>query len=258
VALSFRALDPLALTRNDGVMGITGGVNIGLPAVSEDLGRPVFAGLLQGISAPLASILSQSASSTTPSSTLPIDGAGTPQLYSNGSNWRGRSVTFFPPAGGSGVHATRHYSIPTNQNRDDFIAAAGAAVLRRTPTTAGQTIVLIGYFRFLQPLLTAGTGFVPQVLLDPLGSFGAPIPLTITGVMDDPANPELTNPPTLPLLYPPGFSLPLQPGFRPFEGVVTLHTSPLPPSYVVGATIDVGVVFPSGMILVPNALTVVP
>lgn len=245
VMMHYVLLSPLAANDNDAVAGITPGQGIDPSPVSRNLSRLAFS------DSPSASLLMQNRFSTVGPVTSQLQVNGATQVYHNGSQWNARTLGFFPPTGGPGVNANLYHSIASSDNPNDlrrafsqFLPTPQSFILRN-PGPGGQTLFLAGYFRYL-----FRAGFSPVVLLDPLAQFGAPQPLQILGVMENPP------PPTIPPASP--SPQPVLPGFRDFEGLVIRNVLQLPSSIPSGASISIGVLFqaPTGLLILPNALTV--
>lgn len=233
ILLDHVQLDRVSLTNNDAIVGITPGFGLDTNPVSRDLGGLRFGNGIQ------SSLLLQHNSAGGFASQLGV-ASGAPQIYHNGSGVAGRDLAFFPP-NSAGIQANKPFAIPSNPNPDDVQGIVGPNTLSASGG-AGQALLFSGYFRYLFSGPT-----MAQVILDPIGAAGfGPVPLQIQSIMD----PQAIGFPVT--------SVPLQPGFRSFEGLNVVVSTALPP--VGGSTlVDVLFIFgDGGTFLLPGAVNIMP
>ena len=218
VLIQNRVLDPTAFFGNDLVIGITAGNDLDPTPLNLDLGEENFA------PNPFDSLFEQhrrNATGTTLSE-LPVVSGG-PALFNDGFTVRERSIAFMPP-----VNAMSGYvAIPTISKPN-----AAQSLVNSIVPLSGGTATIIGQFKYFG-IVSPSSG---NVVLDPNG---LAITLTVNGVLDS----SNSHP----------MALPLQTGFRDFEGL-EVQVPPLP--LVTGTTLDIEVNFDNGeTILIPGALT---
>lgn len=234
ILLDHTQFDRFTNSNNDSLVGITPGMGLDGAPVSRDLGGLRFGNVNA------SSLLMQHNSSGVFATQLTVSSGGATQIYHNGGGLSGRDLAFFP-ASIAGTQANKPFAIPSNPNPDDVQGVVGQNTLSVTGGGA-QTLVLSGYFRYM----FAGT-VAPQVILDPSGTAGfGPFAMQIQSIMDD----QVVSFPVI--------SVPVQPGFRNFEGLIVGLQGPLP---AVGAptVVDVQVVFgDSGNFLLPGAVIIIP
>ena len=235
IMIDYGRLDGVAARGNDSVIGISPGMGLDPQARSRDLGRPQIAdstfGALLGQENRFGTLTAVNA--------LPVGASvgGPAQVYSNGSAMSSRILGFYPPTGVQ-QPLNRYTSLSTDAKPDDFIGVApGTPNLSVNPQAGGETIVLVGYFRFLDATSQAPAFVGVQ------NSSGQTAALSIVGVMDDSG--------TVPN------AVPVAPGFRDFEGLVVQNNGL--PGFAPGQLVDLVVGFPVAgqpfVISVPGVLT---